>query len=106
MSDKWDFRSVEGALYSLGRPADARVAQSRPSQGTSSPAPRSGLPSRQIVERADFTLSIQRSLSADEVADLKDHYILGVRQLRGRSGYRRRAEIIKKLVDRLNDGSE
>lgn len=103
MREKWDFRSVEGALYSLGRPAEPRIAQARPSAASHSPAPAGAPPSPRSIDRADFNLTVSRSLADDEVRDIRNHYILGVQRLSGREGYRRRATIIKKLVDRLND---
>jgi hypothetical protein len=102
MGDRWDYRAVEGALYRLGQPVEAHPSQSlagRPMGHT--PRTSSG-PPREVVERADFDLSVKRALDPDEVKDVRDHYILGVR----RHGYKRRATIIKKLVDRLNQGEE
>jgi hypothetical protein len=101
--ERWDFRSVEGALYSLGRPAEPRIAQARPSTGSHTPAPAGAPPASRVIDRADFSIAVTRSLSEDEVQDVKAHYILGVQRLSGRSGYRRRADIINKLVDRLNN---
>lgn len=102
MGQRWDYRTVEGALYGLGLPVEARPSQSSIAMPSRRSAPIHSGPSREVVARADFDLSLQRALAPDEVADVRDHYILGVR----RHGYKRRASIIKKLVDRLNEGAD
>jgi hypothetical protein len=103
MRPRWDYRSVEGALYSLGRPADVRPAQPRPPSEPS--APHSGPRSidREVVARTDLAYSLRRSLDADELEVVRSHYIVGARRLSGRDGYRRREQIIKKLVSSLNN---
>ena len=105
MKNRWDYRSVEGALYDLGRPVDARPAQPRltTTPRTSAPGPRG--PGNEVFQRVDFAQSVKRSLDQQEIQDLTDHYILGVRRLGGREGYRRRETIIKKLLSSLNEES-
>lgn len=103
MRPRWDYRSVEGALYSLGRPADVRPAQPRPLSEPAAhrAAPRG--PAPDVVARVDLAYSLRRSLDADELEVVRNHYIIGAKRLPGREGYRRREGIIKKLVSRLND---
>lgn len=102
MSQRWDYRAVEGALYRLGQPVEARPSQSSRTAPAGHSSPRASGPTREVVERADFDLTVRRALPPEDVEAVRDHYILGVR----RYGYKRRATIIKKLVDTLNRGDE
>lgn len=105
MADRsaWTYREVEGALYSLGRAVESRsMAQSLPPGALHGHAHRSG--SRDISQRVDFACSVRGTLDDEEMTVVRDHYILGARTLRGREGYRRREQIIKKLVAHLNGG--
>jgi hypothetical protein len=100
MRERWDYRAVEGALYSLGRPVQVSPVSAAPLSSprpSSAPGPRG--PSREVVARADFDLQVRRSLTPDEVTEVREHYILGVK----RHGYQRRAQIIKKLMTTLNE---
>lgn len=103
MRPRWDYRSVEGALYGLARPTGSRPAESRPLSQPAIPRDASWSPVRDTRARTDLAHSLRRTLDSDELEVVKQHYIMGGQRLGGRDGYRRREQIIKKLVIDLND---
>ena len=102
MRERWDYRSVEGLLYRLGQPPEARPARGSTERRPHS-RPSSHPPSAPFLDaRVDVDIAVHRALDEDEATDLRDHYVLGVR----RHGYKRRSAIIKKLVSDLNGATE
>jgi len=103
MSDRWRYRDVEGALYRLGQPAEARPAQAVITTPSGGSTPRSRAPSAPFQDqRLDVGMTAKQVLDAAEISDVRDHYILGIK----RHGYKRRSAIIKKLVDTLNSTTQ
>lgn len=98
MANRWDFRAVEGVLYGLGK-----AVERQPGTAQQSRPPEARVQAETLAPSQPFgsTSRISHSLSPDEVQDIRDHYILGVK----RHGYKRRAHIIKKIVATLNDES-
>lgn len=94
----WDIRSVEGALYGLGRPIESRPVTPTPQVARPSRPVLSQMP-RQLVRRVDLHHTVLRRLTPDEVVVLREHYIIGVK----RHGYAERRPIIGKLRDALNE---
>lgn len=88
---KWDYRRVEGMLYRLAHPPDARPVQPSLRAGIVAPGPR--LPMRETADRIDVTHAMSQ-LPQPDADMLREHYVLGVR----RHGYRVRAEAVKRLL--------
>lgn len=102
MGSKWDYRTVEGALYRLSDYSSARPSQSSLETPTRH-MPASRPPSAEYQDRRiDIGIAAQQALDADEIEDVREHYILGIK----RHGYKRRASIVKKLVSTLNTAAE
>lgn len=96
----WDHRSLEGALYGLGRPPEAAPSSPRPVlvRIPIDRGPRPLEPS--LARRIDVGLAVQHShLPAEDKRVLLEHYITGSR----RYSYRRRKPIIGALLLTLND---
>jgi hypothetical protein len=99
MTVTWDHRSLEGALYGLGRPPD--VAPTSPRLGQYQPPLRGpqAVP-RPVVRRLDLGIAVRhsRQLSSEDRQVILDHYVTGQR----RYSYRRRKPIIGALLTELN----
>lgn len=107
MKPRWDYRSVEGALYGLGdlhaRAAMSEAVRDLPPEAARVVQHGPVMTQREARTTIAFTRSLSASLDNDELKEVTTHYIFGVKRRDGREGYRKRERIIKKLVSSLNE---
>jgi len=97
---RFEHRDVSGRLYGLGQqpyggPSQAVISAAPVHR---QPGPRG--PRRESVERIDLAFAMERTLTDEELAVVREHYIQGIRR-HGTGQVRSRA--IAKIRDVLNE---